>query len=102
MELFGEFAFGDVIAKDAVGLVWMGTCRCLLRGGLGYSGIFHRPLVRSSKPVMITWLCFQNFDAKLGEDGDAVIIAKFSHGDERACGEVIEDMGGLRFWRKFV
>ena len=26
MEVFGEFAFGGVIEKNAVGLVWMGTC----------------------------------------------------------------------------
>ena len=28
-------------------------------GGLGSSGIFHRPLVRSRKPVIMTWLCFK-------------------------------------------
>ena len=26
VEVFGEFAFGGVTAKDTVGLVWMGTC----------------------------------------------------------------------------
>ena len=28
-------------------------------GGLGSSGMFHRPLVRSRKPVIIIWLCFK-------------------------------------------
>ena len=27
--------------------------------GLGSSGIFHRPLVRLRKPVMMIWLCFK-------------------------------------------
>ena len=85
-------------------LAWSGRGRVDVcwAGGMGSSGIFHRPLVRSSKPVMITWLCFQNFDAKLGEDGDAVIIANFSHGDERACGGVFEDVGRFRFGGNIV
>ena len=45
---------------------------------------------------------FQNYYVKLGEDGNAVVITKLSHGDERACGEFVEDVGGLRFGRKFV
>ena len=27
VELFGEFAFGCVIAENSVGLAWMGTCQ---------------------------------------------------------------------------
>ena len=45
---------------------------------------------------------FYNFDVKLGEDGGAVVLAKFSYEYERACGEVVEDVGRLRFRRKFV
>ena len=26
VELFGEFAFGCIIAENSVGLAWMGTC----------------------------------------------------------------------------
>ena len=29
------------------------------RGGMGSNGIFHRPLVRLRKPVMMTWLYFK-------------------------------------------
>ena len=29
------------------------------QGGLGSSGILHRPLVRSHKPAMMTWSCFK-------------------------------------------
>ena len=47
-------------------------------------------------------LVFKNIYVKLGEDGDVAVVVKFSHGDERACGEVVEDMGGFRFGRKFV
>ena len=68
---------------------------------MGSSGIFHRPLVRSRKPVMMTWLDL-NFNVKLGEDGDVFVIAKLYHGDKIAYGEIVEDMGGLRFWRKIV
>ena len=32
---------------------------------MGYSGIFHRPLVRSRKPVMMTWLCFKKITSNL-------------------------------------
>ena len=39
---------------------------------------------------------------KLGEDVDAVVNVKLSHVDERTCGGVIEDVGGLRFGRKFI
>ena len=35
------------------------------QGGVGYSGMFHRPLVRSRKPVIITWLCFKIFTSNL-------------------------------------
>ena len=45
---------------------------------------------------------FKKNYVKLGEDGDAVVIAKLSHGYEGACGDVVEDVGGLRFGRKFV
>ena len=34
-------------------------------GGLGSSGMFHRPLVLSLKPVMMTWLCFKKFTSNL-------------------------------------
>ena len=45
---------------------------------------------------------FQTIEVKLGEDGDAVVIVKLSHEYERSCGGVVEDVGGLRFRRKFV
>ena len=45
---------------------------------------------------------FKKNYVKLGEDGDAVVIAKLSHGDEGACGDVVEDVGGLRFGVKFA
>ena len=35
------------------------------RGGKGYSGMSHRPLVRSCKPVIMTWLCFNSFTSNL-------------------------------------
>ena len=34
-------------------------------GGMGSSGIFHRPLVRSRKLVMMTWLCFKIITSNL-------------------------------------
>ena len=68
---------------------------------MGSSGIFHRPLVRSCKPVMMTWFCLNFVYVKLGEDSDAVVTKKLFHGDERACGEVFEDVGGFRFGRDF-
>ena len=33
--------------------------------GLGSSGMFHRPLVRSCNPVIINWLCFNIFTSNL-------------------------------------
>ena len=50
----------------------------------------------SRKPVMMTWL-FLIFYVKLGEDVNALVIAKSSHRYKRACGDVVEDVGGLRF-----
>ena len=44
---------------------------------------------------------FQDFYIKFGEDGDAVVIAELTHGDEGACCDVVEDVGGLCFGRKF-
>ena len=35
------------------------------RGGLGSSGMFHKPLVRLHKPVIMTWLCFKMFTSNL-------------------------------------
>ena len=35
------------------------------RVGMGSSGMFHRPLVRSHKPVIMTWLCFNIFTSNL-------------------------------------
>ena len=45
---------------------------------------------------------FKKNYVKIGEDGNAVVITKFPPGDERACGDVVEDVGGLRFEIKFV
>ena len=50
---------------------------------------------------MMTLLCLKYIYVKLGEYGDVVAIANLSHGDERVCGEVVEDLGGLRFRSKF-
>ena len=50
---------------------------------------------------MMTWFIKKNW-FKLGEDGNAVVIAKLSHGDEGACGDVVEDVGVFRFGRNFV
>ena len=44
---------------------------------------------------------FSYFHIKFGEDGDAVVIANFSRGDEGAFGDVVEDVGELRFGRDF-
>ena len=35
------------------------------KGGMGSSEIIHRPLMRSCKPVIITWLCFNIFTSYL-------------------------------------
>ena len=43
----------------------------------------------------------QFFCVELGEDGNAVVIANLSHGDERAYGEVVEDVSVFRFVRNF-
>ena len=43
---------------------------------------------------------FQNSYVTLGEDVNAVVITRLSRGDERACGEVVEDVDGLRFGGK--
>ena len=45
---------------------------------------------------------FQDFYIKFGEDGDAVVIAELPYGDEVACCDVIENVGGLCFGIKFV
>ena len=44
---------------------------------------------------------FSDFYVKLGEDGNAVVIAKLSHGDEGARGDIVEDVGRFRFGREF-
>ena len=44
----------------------------------------------------------QFFCVEFGEDGNAVVIANLSHGDEGARGNVVEDVGRLRFGREFV
>ena len=62
------------------------------QGGVGSSETFHRLLVRSRKTVIMTWLCFNIFTSNL------VKMAM----QEGACGDVVEDVGGLRFGRKFV
>ena len=45
---------------------------------------------------------FKNIYVKLGEDVNSVVIAKFSCGDEGAFVDVVEDVGGFHFGRKFV
>ena len=45
---------------------------------------------------------FLDFYIKFCKDGDAVVIAELPHGDEGSCCDVVEDVGVLRFGRKFV
>ena len=45
---------------------------------------------------------FQYFYIKFGENGYVVLIAELLHGYEGACCDVIENVGGLCFGRKFV
>ena len=35
------------------------------QGGMGSSGIFHRPLMWSRRPVIMIWLCFKHFTSNL-------------------------------------
>jgi hypothetical protein len=41
-------------------------------------------------------ILFKNLDIELGEDGNAVIIAKLGEGDERSSTQIVKDEGGLR------
>ena len=45
---------------------------------------------------------FYGYDVNIGEDGNAVVVAKLSLGYEIACGNFVEDVGGLRFGIKFA
>ena len=45
---------------------------------------------------------FQDFYIKFREDGNVVVIAELSHAYEGACCDVVEDVSGLCFGRKFV
>ena len=47
------------------------------RGGLGSSGMLHKPLVRSRKPVIITWLCFNIFTSNL--------VNMATHSSSKSC-----------------
>ena len=41
-------------------------------------------------------ILFKDLDIELGEDGNAVIIAKLGEGDERSSTQIVKDEGRLR------
>ena len=45
---------------------------------------------------------FQDFFIKFGEGGDTVVTKEFPYGNDGACCDIVEDVGGLCFGRKFV
>ena len=48
-----------------------------------------------SRPSDDDLAVFEDFEVVLSEEGDAIIVAEFSNGDEGACLEVVKDVSCL-------
>ena len=74
----------------------------MLRGDAGFQWDVPQDIGAVTQAGDYELVVFYDFYVKFGEDGDEVVITKLSHGYEGACGDVIEDVGGLLFGREFV
>ena len=82
VKLLGNFVFGNVLAEDAVCLVWVGARWKLLSGGARPQwDVPHTigPILQAGNSDLVV---IQYFHVIFGEDGDTVVIAELTHGYE--------------------
>ena len=80
MKVLGKFAFGNVLAEDAVCLVWMGAGWLLLSGGARSQWDvpqFIGPIPQAGNYDLVV---LQYFHIIFGGDGNAIAIAELTHG----------------------
>ena len=82
MKILGKFAFGNVLAEDAVCLVWVGESWWLLSGGTRPSWDVPQAIGPILQAVSYDLVVLQDVHIIFGEDGDAVIVVELTHGYE--------------------
>ena len=69
--------------------------------GAGFQSDFPQAIAAIAQAGEYYLVVFQEFYIKFHEDCDTVVITEFPHGDEGACCDVVEYVGGLCFGRIF-
>ena len=82
VKMLGKFAFGNVLAEDAVCLVWVGESWWLLSGGARSQWDVPQTIGLISQDGNYDLVVLQDVHVRFGEDGDAVVVAELTHGDE--------------------
>ena len=82
VKILGKFAFGNILAEDAVCLVWVGEHWWLWSGGARAQWDVPQvigPIPRASNYDLVV---LQDVHVRFGEYGDAVVVVELIHGDE--------------------
>ena len=83
VNILGKFAFGNVLAEDAVCLVRVGERWWLLSGGTRAQWDVPQTIGPISQAGSYYLVVLQYVHVIFGEDGDAVVVvAELTHGDE--------------------
>ena len=82
VKILDQFAFGNFLEEDAVCLVWVRDRWILLSGGERDQWDVPQTIGTISQACNYDLVVLQDVHVIFGEDGDAVVVAELTHGDE--------------------